>query len=115
MKNRRISAVDDPRPYGVFLWEGPSGKYLADDEGNFLNIPARDKYDMEAMRRLADAAHALGFGDGKAVFHQGGRRVTDAEWDLMGERLEQGLTADPAEEYADYVQNKRIQEQHGGS
>lgn len=87
----KVSEVE----YGLFYWEY-RGKYLADDEGNFLTIAGR-QHDIVAMKKLADAARYYGFPEGKAVWKEGHRQLTDAEYDLMMERMENGEIPDPAD------------------
>ena len=109
MNNQRVTAIDD-RVYGVWLWEGPNGAYLADEDGNYLSMQGT-KYDLTAQRKMRDAATALGFGDGKPVWKSGMRKLTDAEYDLMMERLLDGKEPDPGEEYMQAVE--RANKQNG--
>lgn len=97
----RITAVKD-RPYGTYLWES-NGKYLADGDGNFLSIMAQEG-DLKRIASLRAVAESLGFGDGQPVFKVGMRKITDAEYDLMMERLHDGYTPDPADEYLDAIE-----------
>lgn len=107
--NKQISLVEEERVYGVWLWEGPNGAYLADEEGNYLSM-AGGKYDITAQAKMRAAAKELGFGDGKPVWKSGMRKLTDAEYDLMMERMEAGLEPDPAEEYMQHRDRMRQQE-----
>lgn len=76
---------------------------MADEEGNLLSIDSKE-HDLSRIALLAAEARSLGFPEGKAVWKHGYRKITDAEYDLQMERLEQGLDPDPAEEYLNAVE-----------
>lgn len=63
---------------GMYLWMLPSGDLLADNEGNFLNIPSY-RHDIQRMSIITQTARNLGF-DGSPVFYEGGMRVTEEEY-----------------------------------
>lgn len=93
MKDRRLSVVEE-YDWGVYVWQLPDGTYLADDDANFLNIPAKFG-DRAKIKRLAEVAAHYGYPDGTAVFSGGSRQINDEEfWEQIC-RLEAGLTPDP--------------------
>ncbi len=106
MNKPKVTVVEPEVEYGLYLWQGPSGAYLNDGHGNFFSIPAK-RGDLKAIARITAEAKAMGFGDGKAVYHPGARQVTDEEYDLMMERLEAGMIADAAEEYLDFIEGQK--------
>lgn len=79
--------------YGLYLWEMPDGSIVADDEKNYLNIPAR-RGDTEKLKLLKDTVRSFGIQEGRPVFLAGHRRVTDEEYEYQKQRLEWGLVPD---------------------
>lgn len=77
MDKSRISVVEES-DIGLYVWELPNGMYLADDDGNLLNIPSR-LGDISRMRKIAEVARNLGYGEGTPTFAPGVRRVSDSE------------------------------------
>jgi hypothetical protein len=92
MKRTRITEVEET-DYGLYLWEMPDGSLVADDQKNFLNIPAK-KNDREKIKLLADTVKSFGIHEGRAVFWAGHRRVTDEEYEYQKQRMEWGLIPD---------------------
>lgn len=78
---------------GLYVWEMPTGQWVGDDEGNFLNIPAQ-KGDQKRIQILRDTAREFGITEGKPVFLSGNRRVTDEEFEEQKQRLKWGLIPD---------------------
>lgn len=79
--------------FGIYLWEMPDGRYVADDEGRFLSIAA-EYGDVSRMSQLAQAARHYGINEGKPTFFPGHRKVTDEEYEEQKQRLESGLIPD---------------------
>lgn len=79
--------------FGVYLWEMPDGRYVGDDEGNFLSISA-EYGDLNRISQLAQAARYHGINEGKPRFFPGHRKVTDQEYFEQQQRLEAGLIPD---------------------
>jgi hypothetical protein len=92
MKRTRITEVEET-DYGLYLWEMPDGSLVADDQKNFLNIPAK-KNDGEKIKLLVDTVKSFGIHEGRAVFWSGHRRVTDEEYEYQKQRMEWGLIPD---------------------
>jgi hypothetical protein len=92
MKRTRITEVEET-DYGLYLWEMPDGSLVADDQKNFLNIPAK-KNDREKIKLLTDTVKSFGIHEGHAVFWAGHRRVTDEEYEYQKQRMEWGLIPD---------------------
>lgn len=109
---KKLSVVKD-REYGTYFWELPSGKYLGDTNGDMLTMEGKE-HDLAAIAQMAAAARACGFPEGKAVWKTGVRKLTDAEYELMMERLEAGLTPDPADEYLDALELRAKEEKKNG-
>lgn len=79
--------------YGLYVWEMPDGRWVGDDEGNFLNI-ASMKGDKKRMQQLKDAAAQFGITSGQPFFLSGHRQVTDEEFENQKRRLAFGLLPD---------------------
>lgn len=92
MDKSKISVVEESN-IGLYVWELPNGLYLADDEGNLLNIPSR-LGDISRMQKIAKAAASYGFADGKPVFAPGVRRVSDSEQQEQIRRMMNGEIPD---------------------
>lgn len=89
MSVKRISETN----IGVYLWEMPDGRWVADQDMNFLNVPAL-RGDLRAIASITKVAKALGLEEGRPVFSEGHRRVTDAEYEDQVARLQSGLVPD---------------------
>lgn len=98
----KVTAVPKNVPFGLCLWELPSGNYLGNADGEFLSVGVNmnDIPEMQRrMRRLADEAAILGYPDGKPVFRPGLQKVTRSEYEdqmaqlLDGEEVEGDLDA----------------------
>lgn len=79
--------------YGLYLWKMPNGSLIADEDKNFLNIPAH-RNDQKKIQMLRDAVRSLGIEEGEPIFFSGHRRVTDEEYEYQKQRLEWGLIPD---------------------
>ena len=44
---------------GIYVWEMPDGRWIGDDEGNFLSVTSK-KGNKEKIRMLADAVRHYG-------------------------------------------------------
>lgn len=84
---------------GLYVWEMPDGRWVGDDQGNFMNIPAREG-DRKRIAELTDAAKAHGVTEGQPFFLSGNRRVTDEQYEEQRQRLLFGLTPDPEDNFA---------------
>lgn len=86
--------VVDESPLGVYVWQCADGEYLGDEEGRLLSINSvvGDREKINALRKVAEH---YGFGDGKAVFWSGNRKVTDEEFEEQVDRQNSGLVPDP--------------------
>ena len=76
---------------GLYVWIMPDGSIVADDQGNYFNIPSF-KNDQVQINNLKTALKdEFGITEGKAVFMSGYRRVTEEEYQEDLARIEQGL------------------------
>jgi hypothetical protein len=79
---------------GVYVWEMPDGRWIGDDEGNFLSIASR-KDNRQKIEMLAKAVRHYGIEEGKPKFLEGSRKIDDEEFEYQKQRLKWGLTPDP--------------------
>jgi hypothetical protein len=103
-------------PWGMLVWQMPSGAYLTDEDGNFMHVFISDTVNPvqkeKAKKALAEAAAHYGKEEGKPVFWSGKRPVSDEEYEHQLARAKAGLVPDPLdisaireEEQALHIQN----------
>lgn len=78
---------------GVYVWEMPDGRYVADEDGNFLSINAKFG-DLDRMSKIGMAARQCGINEGRPAFLPGHRKISDAEYERQKERMDEGLIPD---------------------
>ena len=79
---------------GVYVWEMPDGRWIGDDEGNFLSINSM-RGDRGRIDLLAKAVRGYGIYEGNPKFLEGSRQIDDEEFEYQKQRLRWGLTPDP--------------------
>jgi hypothetical protein len=95
MKKSKISVVSETNN-GIYVWQLPNGDFLADGL-DVLSIQAQ-RGDLQAMAAISREARNLGYGDGRPVFQEGYRKITDEEFEIQYLRMIHGMTPDPMEE-----------------
>lgn len=98
-------------PWGVYVWQLPTGEFLADDDGNFMLVYCEEG-NQNAITALADAAKHYGFAEGKAVYWSGKRPITDEEYEQQLARAKAGLIPDPLDIAA--IREEEAFRRHGG-
>lgn len=83
----------DEVDYGVYVWEMPDKRIVADDQGNFLSV-AGMRGEIEKMNTMRNAVREFGIVEGQPVFLSGYRKVTDEEYEEQKVRAAAGLTPD---------------------
>ena len=64
MDIKRINqSVIEETTLGIYVWEMPDGRWIGDDDGNFLSITAK-KGNRSKIALLADAVRAHGIYEG---------------------------------------------------
>lgn len=89
MNNSRTRVVPKNLPWGVYVWRCEDGKVLANNNGDVLSMNGF-KGDLEAMRKMRDAATALGYGGGKVAFLPGSRQISQSEYEDQMEAMLDG-------------------------
>jgi hypothetical protein len=107
MKTIKTSIVEETR-LGVYVWQMPDGRWVGDDNGNYLSVSAF-KGDQNRINALTEAIKGYGIHSGQAVFLSGQRQINDEEYEEQQQRLKWGLTPDPLDigEYKDSLKNLR--------
>lgn len=80
--------------WGVYVWQLPTGEFLADEEGNFMLVFCEEG-NRQAIAALTDAAKHYGYPEGKAVYWSGKRPISDEEYEHQLARAAAGLVPDP--------------------
>jgi len=94
LKKTNVAMPSEETTLGIYVWEMPDGRWIGDDEGNFLSVTAmknnRAKIDM-----LAREVRSYGVNEGQPKFLSGHRKIDDEEFDYQQQRLKWGLVPDP--------------------
>jgi len=90
----KSSEVVEDTILGIYVWETHDGRWVGDDEGNFLSITSKkgNKANMDALARVV---RSYGIDHGKPLFLSGRRKIDDEEYEYQQQRLKWGLTPDP--------------------
>ena len=91
MARMNVTEVEEVN-YGLYLWQTPDGKLVADEDGNYLNIAAM-KGDIRRINKLKAAAKSYGL-EGEPVWFSGHRQITEDEWNEQHQRMNLGLVPD---------------------
>lgn len=86
--------IEDESPLGIYVWEMPDGRWIGDDEGNYLSVTSK-KGNRSRIDALAREVHSYGIYEGGPKFLSGRRKIDDEEFELQQKRLEWGLVPDP--------------------
>jgi hypothetical protein len=94
IKRTNYQINDEESTLGIYVWEMPDGRWVGDDDGNFLSITSK-KGNKNRIDLLADAVRNFGITDGQPKFLSGRRKIDDEEFEYQQQRLKWGLTPDP--------------------
>lgn len=106
LANLKSTKVAEETRLGIYVWEMPDGRWIGDDDGNFLSVTSM-KGDKDKMDALANAVASYGIEVGKPVFLSGRRKIDDEEFEYQNQRLKWGLIPDPLDigNYKDEIAN----------
>ena len=79
---------------GIYVWEMPDGRWIGDDDGNFLSVTAK-KGNRSLIDALAREVRSYGIYEGGPKFLSARRKISDEEFDHQKQRLDWGLVPDP--------------------
>jgi hypothetical protein len=92
-KLKKSEILEETR-LGIYVWEMPDGRWIGDDDGNYLSITSM-KGNRQRIDLLAKAVAHYGIYEGKPLFLSGRRKIDDEEFEYQKQRLEWGLVPDP--------------------
>lgn len=78
---------------GIYVWEMPDGRWIGDDDGNFLSVTSM-KGNKSKIDALAREVRSYGIYEGQPKFLSGRRKIDDEEFENQKQRLEWGLVPD---------------------
>ena len=90
----KSTQVAEETTLGIYVWEMPDGRWIGDDDGNFLSITSK-KGNKQRIELLASAVRSYGIEEGQPLFLSGRRKIDDEEYELQQQRLKWGLVPDP--------------------
>jgi hypothetical protein len=91
-KNTRF--LQEESTLGIYVWEMPDGRWIGDDDGNFLSVTAK-KGNRSLINALAREVRSYGIYEGGPKFLSARRKISDEEFDHQKQRLDWGLVPDP--------------------
>jgi hypothetical protein len=91
-KNTRF--LQEESTLGIYVWEMPDGRWIGDDDGNFLSVTAK-KGNRSLIDALAREVRSYGIYEGGPKFLSARRKISDEEFDHQKQRLDWGLVPDP--------------------
>lgn len=106
IKRINQSVVEETR-LGIYVWEMPDGRWIGDDDGNFLSVTST-KGNKAKIDALAKEVSSYGIYEGQPKFLAGRRKIDDEEFEYQKQRLNWGLTPDPLDigVYKDNLNNE---------
>jgi hypothetical protein len=93
IKNVRQTEVEEST-LGIYVWEMPDGRWIGDDDGNFLSVTSR-KGNRSRVDALAREVRSYGIYEGGPKFLSARRKINDEEFAEQEQRLRWGLVPDP--------------------
>ena len=94
IKKINSSVLDEETTLGIYVWEMPDGRWIGDDEGNYLSV-ASQKGNKAKIDALAREVSSYGIYEGRPLFLSGRRKIDDEEFEYQQKRLEWGMVPDP--------------------
>jgi len=91
--NKKTKIVEETT-LGIYVWEMPDGRWIGDDDGNFLSITSI-KGNRSRMDALAREVRSFGIDVSQPKFLSGRRKINDEELQEQEQRLRWGLPPDP--------------------
>ena len=94
INNTRVKMLDEESILGIYVWEMPDGRWIGDDDGNFLSVTSK-KNNRSRMDALAREVRSYGIHEGQPKFLSARRKIDDEEFEYQKQRLNWGLVPDP--------------------
>ena len=86
--------LDEESTLGIYVWEMPDGRWIGDDDGNYLSVTSK-KGNRSRMDALAREVRSYGINEGQPLFLSARRKIDDEEFAYQQSRLNLGLVPDP--------------------
>ena len=93
IKNIKKEVIEDS-VLGIYVWEMPDGRWIGDDDGNFLSVTSK-KGNRSRIDALAREVSSYGIYEGQPKFLSARRKINDEEFAEQEQRLKWGLVPDP--------------------
>lgn len=94
LKGKKVTVAPEETTLGIYVWEMPDGRWIGDDDGNFLSVTSM-KGNRSRIDALAREVRSYGIYEGQPKFLSGRRKIDDEEFEYQKQRLNWGLTPDP--------------------
>jgi hypothetical protein len=94
INNTKYKVLDEESTLGIYVWEMPDGRWIGDDDGNFLSVTSK-KNNRSRMDALAREVRSYGIYEGQPKFLSARRKIDDEEFEYQKQRLNWGLIPDP--------------------
>lgn len=94
IKRTSFKIDEDETTLGIYVWEMPDGRWVGDDDGNYLSITSK-LGNKSRIESLAQVVKSFGIDVGQPKFLSGKRKIDDEEFEYQQQRLKWGLTPDP--------------------
>ena len=94
INNTKVKMLDEESILGIYVWEMPDGRWIGDDDGNFLSVTSK-KNNRSRMDALAREVRSYGIHEGQPKFLSARRKIDDEEFEYQKQRLNWGLVPDP--------------------
>lgn len=92
--NANTTILQEESTLGIYVWEMPDGRWIGDDDGNFLSITSI-KGNRSKIDALAREVRSYGIHEGQPKFLSGRRKINNEELEEQEQRLRWGLPPDP--------------------
>ena len=94
INNTKYKVLDEESTLGIYVWEMPDGRWIGDDDGNFLSVTSK-KGNRSRIDALAREVRSYGIYEGGPKFLSARRKIDDEEFEYQKQRLNWGLIPDP--------------------
>ena len=86
--------LEEESTLGIYVWEMPDGRWVGDDEGNYLSVTSK-KGNRDRMDAITREVRSYGIYEGNPLFLSARRKIDDEEFEYQKQRLNWGLIPDP--------------------
>ena len=94
INNTKYKVLEEESTLGIYVWEMPDGRWIGDDDGNFLSVTSK-KGNRSRIDALAREVRTFGIYEAGPKFLSARRKIDDEEFEYQKQRLNWGLIPDP--------------------